>query len=206
MSIKSDADRNSGKSSLLAAICRLLELDTGRILIDGVDISTVPCEFLRTRVTALPQDAISLPGTVRFNVFPPDDCSDADIITALQKVGLWDAVHERGGLDADMGTLSLSHGQRQLFRIACATLRKRPLLLLDETTSSLDEETDAKTKALIWEEFRHATVVIVAHRLTTIMDCDQIVMMERGSVVETGAPQKLSQGPSRLRQMWDSQR
>ncbi|KAI0136261.1 putative ATP-binding cassette transporter [Xylariales sp. AK1849] len=180
---------HSGKSSLLATVLRLLEIDSGTILIDGVDLSTVPRETIRNRLVAIPQHPLIIVGSLRLNLDPEGLHPDATIVAALERVGLWTELEERGGLDTDMNSSSLSKGQQQLLALARAMLKQNTsVLLLDEATSNLDLDTDTAIQGVIREHFEAWTTVTVAHRLNTIMGSDLIVVMDEGRVAEVGAP------------------
>lgn len=159
----------SGKSSALLALFRLLSLRNGTIHIDNLDLSKIPLSVLRTRLACLPQDPVSLPGSVRANLLLPS-CfnpetnnsnhppSDAELISALTKVHIWHVISARGGLDTDFASLNLSPGQRQLFCLAAVVLRQAKVALLDEVTGSLDRETDAEVRKVLRDELRGAVL------------------------------------------------
>ncbi|KAL3417375.1 ABC multidrug transporter, partial [Phlyctema vagabunda] len=206
----------SGKSSLILTLLRLLEVESGSVFIDGVDISTLSRDTIRSRIITLPQDPIQLAGTVRENLCPGaihvtggagED--DARLVSALRKVSIWETVHERGGLDAEFSKIALSHGQQQLFCLARAMLlvgrEEKKIVLLDEPTSSVDRDTDAAVLQVVRDEFKHCTVVAVAHRLDSIVGCQAVVCMDAGRVVEVGEPRVLlAQEGSRFRMLWDA--
>lgn len=188
----------SGKSTLMLALLRLVDLhgDNGQILIDGVDISTIRAEIVRRGVVVVPQAPFFLPGSVRLNLTAsePEVISDEAMITALTKVGLWELVAGRGGLDADMTAVSLSHGQQQLFSLAMAILKKREgsIVLMDEVTSGIDDETERKMYELIEAEFLDCTVFNVAHKLKlAAIACDLVIVLSGGKCVEMGHPHDL---------------
>ncbi|EMC91438.1 hypothetical protein BAUCODRAFT_39613 [Baudoinia panamericana UAMH 10762] len=194
----------SGKSSLLLTLLRLLDNSSGTITLDDMDLSTIPRQTIRSRLTALPQEAITVPGTLRDNIDPLQLASDSAAEAALARVGLLDLVNQQGGLDASMTELSLSHGQLQLFAVARALLRKSKLLILDEMTGSVDTVTEELMMSIIKEEFRESTVIAVAHRLRTIGDFDRIIVLDKGRVVEMGKPGELLEREGGwFREMWE---
>lgn len=192
----------SGKSSLVASIFRMVELDSGSIHVDGVDISTIPRQAVRGGLIALPQDAYLLPGTVRFNVDPIGDNDDLEIIKALEEVGLWKLLSEKG-LDAELPRNLLSHGQRQLVCLARAMMRKSSVLVLDEATASVDSETEALIQRIIQERFKNHTVIAVAHRLDTIRDFDYVAVMDSGVLVEWDEPYNLMARDSAFQRLYN---
>ncbi|KAK6378993.1 hypothetical protein LTS17_006696 [Exophiala oligosperma] len=203
----------SGKSSLLASLFHLLEFRTGYIEIDGVDIARIPRETLRSRINVIPQEPwwVSTE-TVRFNMDPwtatiskthseteifgghghhQQSSDDAAFISALRQCQIWHIIESQGGLDATMTPNFLSHGQRQLFCLARALVRRCKIVVLDEISAHVDVETDRLMQKLIHERFQDCTVITVAHRLNTIDTCDRIVVLSQGQVVEVGKPQEL---------------
>lgn len=119
----------------MLSLLRLIDLDSGSITIDGVDISTVPRSHLRSKVVGLPQESYIFDGTVRLNVDPAESASDEVMQSTLEKVQLWAKIEERGGLDAVISEGMFSHGETCLLVFARALLRKSRVLLLDEFTS-----------------------------------------------------------------------
>ncbi|KAG6006407.1 hypothetical protein E4U21_007073 [Claviceps maximensis] len=185
----------SGKSSLLLTLLRLLDY-TGTILIDDTDITSLPRQDLRRRITTLPQDAIELSGSVRDNLNPfsapgtPEnthDDQDAAMREALTRVGIWDHISANGGLDTSLSRVSLSHGQKQLLSLARALLHHARtasrIVIVDEATSSVDSDTDSRMRAVMDEAFAQCTVLVVSHRTETLTGLDVVVELDRGTLV-----------------------
>ena len=181
----------SGKSTMFLALFRLVESQSGRILVDGQDISQIGLNRLRRSLGMIPQDAFLYSDTVRANVDPFGEADDAAVWRALEAVELKAVVSAlSGGLDArvDEGGSNFSMGQRQLFCMARALLRGAPLLCMDEATASVDMETDDLIQRTVRTQFAHCTVLTIAHRLNTVMDSDKVIMMSGGKVEEAAAP------------------
>ncbi len=162
-----------GKSSFVAVLLHMLEIREELIMIDGVDLSTIPRKLLRERLTVIPQEPIFLKGTIRQNLDPLDlGKNDSTAKVVLRKVGLWSIVTNAGGLDVPMEVEDLlSHGQRQLFCPARAMLRHSTVLIIDEATAataSVDLQTDNVMQQIITDHFTNCTIIAVTHRLQTI--------------------------------------
>lgn len=197
----------SGKSSLLLSLFRMLEnIPRGSVLIDYVDLTTLPRSLLRERLTAIPQETLIIPGSLSQNIDPLQRSNANDITSALERVGLASVVANRGGIKANMADISLSQGELQLFAVARALLRPSKILVVDEMTSSLDSLSEKRVLDLVRAEFESSTVLAVAHRLATIVDFDMIVVLDAGRLVESGHPQQLLSRPDgQFRRMWDQQ-
>ncbi|CAK7350709.1 unnamed protein product [Dovyalis caffra] len=184
----------AGKSSMLNAVFRIVELERGEITIDGCDIAKFGLTDLRKVLSIIPQSPVLFSGNVRFNLDPFREHNDADLWEALERAHLKDAIRNNSfGLDAEVyeGGENFSVGQRQLLSLARALLRRSKILVLDEATASVDVRTDALIQKTIREEFISCTMLIVAHRLNTIIDCDRILVLEAGQVLEHAAPEEL---------------
>ncbi|NWZ53967.1 MRP7 protein, partial [Haliaeetus albicilla] len=185
----------SGKSTLFLALFRMLELKSGRILLDGVDSQLVGLEELRSRLAIIPQDPFLFSGSIRENLDPQGKRTDAELHEVLEQCHLWDAVTQMGGLDSELGERgkSLSLGQRQLVCLARALLTQAKVLCIDEATASVDQKTDQLLQQTIRQRFADKTVLTIAHRLNTILDSDRVLVMQAGRVAELDSPTHLSQ-------------
>ncbi|VUC31530.1 unnamed protein product [Clonostachys rosea] len=195
----------SGKSSFVLSLLKMVELQQGDILVDDSTVKSMPRSTLRRRLNVMPQNPLILSGTIRFCLDPWSENSDERIIWALEEVGMWEVITERGGLDVNTDDCPLSRGQQQLICLSRALLGKSKILILDEATANLDQETEAKMMEVIKKNFSQCTVIMVAHHLHTIRDFDKIMVLDRGSLVEYGRPDDLLSRPSRFRDIWESQ-
>ncbi|XP_058723910.1 ABC transporter C family member 2-like [Vicia villosa] len=184
----------AGKSSMLNALFRIVELEKGRILIDDYDIAKFGLADLRKVLGIIPQSPVLFSGTVRFNLDPFTEHNDADLWEALERAHLKDVIRRNSlGLDAEVSEAgeNFSVGQRQLLSLARALLRRSKILVLDEATAAVDVRTDALIQKTIREEFKSCTMLVIAHRLNTIIDCDRILLLDGGKVLEYDTPEEL---------------
>ncbi|KAG9439107.1 hypothetical protein H6P81_019272 [Aristolochia fimbriata] len=184
----------AGKSSMLNALFRIVELERGSIFIDECDISKFGLADLRKVLGIIPQSPVLFSGTVRFNLDPFNEHNDADLWEALERAHLKDVIRRNAlGLDAEVSEAgeNFSVGQRQLLSLARALLRRSKILVLDEATAAVDVRTDALIQKTIREEFKFCTMLIIAHRLNTIIDCDRVLVLDAGQVQEFDTPEEL---------------
>jgi ATP-binding cassette, subfamily C (CFTR/MRP), member 1 len=193
----------SGKSSIIAALFRMLEVQTGSITIDGVDITQLSRQEVRSRINAIPQEAYFFKGSVRTNLDPLNRCEDSELEIALRYVKLWTIVEEKGGLNGPADAEMFSHGQRQLFCLARAILRPCKVVVLDEATANVDLETDELMQKIIREVFEGCTILAVAHRLDTIMDFDRIAVVKAGELIEYDTPKELMSRDSAFKALYE---
>ncbi|PYI04583.1 multidrug resistance-associated protein [Aspergillus sclerotiicarbonarius CBS 121057] len=182
----------SGKTSLIMALLRMIQIQDGHVSIDGVDLSTIDHTSIRSQINVIPQDPFFMPGTLRFNLDPKGALPDENIISAIQKVGLWSRVAMNGGLDATIDTLDWSFGERQLLALArVLAVRDNHILVLDEATSSVDRETESLMYEIIAKECAKQTVIAVVHRLGHIDWFDRVAVLQQGEVMEFDSPRTL---------------
>lgn len=184
----------AGKSTLMTALYRLVDLSSGKILIDGVDISKIGLHELRSNLAIIPQDPVLFQGTLRKNLDPFDELPDSELNDALLRSGLIGTTTTiTAGLDTEVedGGANFSLGERQLIALTRAIVRNSKVLIMDEATSSVDYKTDALIQRTLAVEFKDSTVLCIAHRLKTIIHYDKIVVLDEGSLAEFGTPMDL---------------
>ncbi|XP_026870980.1 ATP-binding cassette sub-family C member 8 isoform X2 [Electrophorus electricus] len=184
----------SGKSSFSLAFFRMVDTFEGRIIIDDIDIAKLPLQTLRSRFSIILQDPILFSGTIRFNLDPEMKATDSMLWEALEIAQLKPVVKTLpGGLDAILteGGENFSQGQRQLFCLARAFVRKSSILIMDEATASIDMATESILQRVVMTAFADRTVVTIAHRVHTILNADLVIVMKRGVILEYDKPEVL---------------
>ncbi len=199
----------SGKSTLVNLLPRLLDVTGGAILIDGVDIREIGLEDLWDLFGIVPQRGFLFGGTIASNVrFGKPDATDEEIwdaLTVAQAREFVDLLPEGIEAEVDQGGVNLSGGQRQRLAMARCIVRDPLIYLFDDSFSALDYTTDARLRAALAERTQDRTVVIVAQRVSTIMDADRIVVMDRGDVVGIGTHEQLIESCEAYREIVSSQ-
>ncbi|KAF2173356.1 hypothetical protein M409DRAFT_15641 [Zasmidium cellare ATCC 36951] len=193
----------SGKSSLTLALFRFIHARTGSIKIDEVDIKNLKLQDLRSNLAIIPQDPFLFSGTIRSNLDPHGRWTDKALLDALRRVrlvaGFQDASVSLNGtlsLESPVTRTNLSQGQKQLLCLARAMISQPKILILDEATSAVDMTTDSLIQKSIREDFAGSTLLVVAHRLSTVADFDRILVMSNGQVVEFDTPHALAGMPN----------
>uniref|UniRef100_A0AAQ4QAV5 ATP-binding cassette, sub-family C (CFTR/MRP), member 9 n=1 Tax=Gasterosteus aculeatus aculeatus TaxID=481459 RepID=A0AAQ4QAV5_GASAC len=169
-------------------------LSAGKIVIDGIDICKLPLQTLRSRLSIILQDPVLFSGSIRFNLDPERTCTDDRLWEALEIAQLKNMVKALpGGLDAVVteGGENFSVGQRQLFCLARAFVRKSSILIMDEATASIDMATENILQKVVMTAFADRTVVTIAHRVHTILTADTVIVMKRGNILEYDKPETL---------------
>lgn len=200
----------------MVSILRIVELSSGSIHIDGIDISKIGLNLLRSKIAVIPQDPVLFSGSIRSNLDPFHEYDDDRLHEVLERVGL--LKQSRSGIPRSVSTSSLtsamslstsaptiksltdevteggsnfSVGQRQLLVIARALLRGAKIVIMDEATASVDADTDARIQNVIRKEFKESTCITIAHRINTILDSDYILVMDDGKAAEFDKPDVL---------------
>ncbi|XP_046652903.1 ATP-binding cassette sub-family C member 5-like [Daphnia pulicaria] len=181
----------SGKSSLGVALFRLVDLASGLIEIDGINISEIGLEDLRSKLSIIPQDPVLFIGTVRYNLDPFQKYDDDVIWEAIERTNMKEKIKALPGqLDSAVieNGENFSVGERQLLCMARALLRHSKILLLDEATAAIDTQTDTLVQKTLREAFEDCTILTIAHRLNTVIECDRVLVLRDGVVVEFDNP------------------
>ncbi|KAL0362910.1 UNVERIFIED_CONTAM: ABC transporter C family member 3, partial [Sesamum calycinum] len=189
----------SGKSTLIQTLFRIVEPTVGQILIDGVNISSIGLHDLRSRLSIIPQDPTMFEGTVRSNLDPLEEYTDEQIWEALDKCQLGDEVRKKAGrLDSAVSENgeNWNVGQRQLVCLGRVLLKKSKVLVLDEATASVDTATDNLIQQTLKQHFTDSTVITIAHRITSVLDSDMVLLLDNGRLKEYDSPDKLLEDKS----------
>jgi ATP-binding cassette, subfamily B, multidrug efflux pump len=204
----------AGKTTLINVLLRFYNLETGRILIDGVNIASVTQDTLRGQIGVVTQDTSLLHRSIRENIaYGRPNASDEDIINAARRANALEFIEtltdQNGnvGLDAHVGErgVKLSGGQRQRIAIARVFLKDAPILVLDEATSALDSEVEAAIQENLFDLMEGKTVIAIAHRLSTIAELDQLIVLDQGQIIETGTHGELLEHNGLYAQLWSRQ-
>ncbi|XP_020231729.1 ABC transporter C family member 4 [Cajanus cajan] len=189
----------SGKSTLIQVFFRLVEPSGGKIVIDSIDISLLGLHDLRSRFGIIPQEPVLFEGTVRSNIDPIGQYTDDQIWKSLERCRLKEVVAAKpeklDSLVVDNGE-NWSVGQRQLLCLGRVMLKRSRLLFMDEATASVDSQTDGVIQKIIREDFAACTIISIAHRIPTVMDCDRVLVVDAGRAKEFDKPSNLLQRQS----------
>ncbi|WP_019674245.1 ABC transporter ATP-binding protein [Arsukibacterium perlucidum] len=204
----------AGKSTLVNLLLRFYDIESGSILIDGQDISTVSQESLRQHIAMVTQDTSLLHRSVRENIaYGKPDATEAELQLAAEQAEASDFISDltdpkgNSGFDAQVGErgVKLSGGQRQRIAIARVLLKNAPILILDEATSALDSEVEAAIQASLNKLMAGKTVIAIAHRLSTIAQMDRLIVLDEGKIVEQGSHSELIASGGIYAQLWAHQ-
>ncbi|KAJ0987913.1 hypothetical protein J5N97_006269 [Dioscorea zingiberensis] len=191
----------SGKSTLIQTLFRIIDPTVGQTYIDSIDISTIGLHDLRSRLSIIPQDPTMFAGTIRGNLDPLEEYTDAQIWEALDCCQLGDEVRKKElKLESPVteNGENWSVGQRQLVCLGRVLLKKSKILVLDEATASVDTATDSLIQKTIRQQFADSTVITIAHRITSVLDSDMVLLLDHGLIAEYDSPARLLEDKSSL--------
>jgi ATP-binding cassette subfamily B protein len=199
----------AGKSTLVRLLVRLIEPDTGRILLDGTSIGDLPLPTVRQAIAVVPQDTVLFNDTIGYNIaFGKAGSTQAEIEHAARLAHLHDFIMSLPeGYDTRVGErgVKLSGGEKQRVSIARAAIKRPRIYVFDEATSSLDSNTEREILRNLREISRFSTTVVIAHRLSTVVHADEIVVLEGGTIVESGSHAALLRQNGRYASLWEAQ-
>lgn len=199
----------SGKSTFVNLIMRLYDVVEGQILIDGQDIKDLTQESLRTQIAMIPQEPTLFHRSLMENIrYSRIDACDQEVVLAAQRAHADEFINEIDqGYDALVGErgIKLSGGQRQRIAIARAILKNAPILILDEATSQLDSITETKIQESLWQLMQNKTTIVIAHRLSTLLHMDRILVFDKGHIVQDGSHKELLKQDGLYKILWNAQ-
>jgi ABC-type multidrug transport system fused ATPase/permease subunit len=199
-----------GKSTLIRMLYRFYDPDAGKIIMGDKDIRDLTIDSIRKAIAVVPQDTVLFNETIGYNInYGNLDSSMDEVIDAAQKAHIHDTIMSfPDGYDTIVGErgMKLSGGEKQRVSIARAILKRAPILLCDEPTSSLDSHTEMDIMNNLKEVGKNNTTIIIAHRLSTIQDCDEIIVLHEGKVIERGSHNELLRNGSRYNELLTMQR
>ncbi|ETN15894.1 hypothetical protein PPTG_06168 [Phytophthora nicotianae INRA-310] len=184
----------AGKSSLTMALFRISELASGKVLIDGVDVATIGLKTLREKLSIIPQRPVLFKGPLRAYLDPFDELTDDQLWRSIREIGLQERIAEderKLMMVVEENGENFSVGERQMLCMARTLLRHSHIVIFDEATAAIDHETDQNLQRVIRTAFAKSTVLTIAHRLDTILDSDQILVLHKGRLVEFASPTEL---------------
>jgi ABC-type multidrug transport system fused ATPase/permease subunit len=188
-----------GKSTLIQTLFRIVEPAAGEIRIDGINILTIGLHDLRSRLSIIPQEPTMFEGTVRSNLDPLEEYADDQIWEALDKCQLGDEIRKKElKLDSPVSEngQNWSVGQRQLVCLGRVLLKRSKVLILDEATASVDTATDTLIQETLRQHFSGCTVITIAHRISSVIDSDMVLLLDQGLIEEHDSPARLLEDKS----------